>query len=53
MALWESLDDEERETHLSLSAEQVVELDRRLSEHLGDPASGIPWEEVRAKLTGD
>ena len=53
IALWESLDDQQRETQLSLSPEQAAELDRRLSEHLANPASGIPWEEVRNKLTGE
>ena len=40
MALWDSLTDAERE----------AELDRRLAEHLANPGSAIPWEEVRRKL---
>ena len=50
MALWESLTDAEREGELRLTAEQQAELDRRWAEHLENPASAIPWSEVRAKL---
>jgi putative addiction module component (TIGR02574 family) len=35
---------------LSLSYEQEIELDRRLSVHEGDPQAGIPWEQVLQKL---
>jgi putative addiction module component (TIGR02574 family) len=52
LALWESLDDAEREAHLTLSPEQEAELDRRLAEHIANPDSGIPWDEVRRKLAG-
>ena len=50
MALWESLSDAEREAELPLSAEQQAELDRRWAEHLDNPGSAIPWEDVRRKL---
>ena len=50
MALWESLTDAERENELSLTAEQKAELDRRWAEHLRDPNSGVPWDEVKRKL---
>jgi putative addiction module component (TIGR02574 family) len=53
MALWESLDDAQREAELTLTPDQVAELDRRLAEHLADPGSAIPWDEVRRKLTNE
>ena len=53
LALWESLEDEDRESQMPLSSEQAAELDRRLKEHLADPSSAIPWDDVRAKLTGE
>jgi putative addiction module component (TIGR02574 family) len=50
MALWESLTDQERESELELIPDQKAELDRRWAEHLANPESAIPWEEVRRKL---
>ena len=52
MALWDSLSDGEREAELVLTDDQRAELDRRWSEHVANPASAIPWAEVRAKLLG-
>jgi len=52
MALWDSLDDTQREAELSLTPEQAAELDRRLSEHVADPSSAIPWEEVSRRMAG-
>jgi putative addiction module component (TIGR02574 family) len=53
MALWESLTNVEREAALALTAEQEAELDRRWSEHLKNPDSAIPWDEVRRTLQGN
>jgi len=50
MALWDSLTPAEQEAEFDLTPEQRAELDRRLAEHIADPASAIPWEEVRRKL---
>ncbi len=52
IALWDSLTDVEREETLALTPEQEVELDRRWAEHLDNPASSVPWDEVRQKLQG-
>ena len=52
MALWNSLTDAQREGELPLTAEQQAELDRRWAEHLGNPASAVPWSDVRRKLLG-
>jgi len=50
MALWESLSDADRESHVALTDEQMAELDRRWAEHLENPESAIPWDEVRRRL---
>ena len=50
MALWESLTAAEKEAEFDLTPEQRAELDRRLAEHIADPASAIPWDQVRRKL---
>ena len=52
LALWESLDEADREAALGLSSEQAAELDRCLAEHDADPSTAIPWEEVRKKFSG-
>ena len=50
MALWDSLTAAEQEAEFDLTSEHRAELDRRLAEHVADPASAIPWDEVRRKL---
>jgi putative addiction module component (TIGR02574 family) len=50
IALWESLTDAERNDVFELSDEQRDELDRRWEEHQRNPASAVPWAEVRLKL---
>ena len=50
MALWDSLPPAEQEAEFEVTPEQRAELDRRLAEHITDPASAVPWEEVRRKL---
>jgi putative addiction module component (TIGR02574 family) len=49
MALWDSLTPAEQEDEFDLTPEQRAELDRRLAEHIADPTSAVPWEEVRRK----
>jgi putative addiction module component (TIGR02574 family) len=50
MALWDSLTPAEQEAEFDLTPEQRAELDHRLAEHIADPGSAVPWEEVRRKL---
>lgn len=50
MALWSSLSHDERDGAFDVTLEQGHELDRRWDEHRRDPASAVPWEEVRRKL---
>jgi putative addiction module component (TIGR02574 family) len=35
---------------LPLTPDQLAELDRRWEEHARDPASAVPWEQVRDEL---
>jgi putative addiction module component (TIGR02574 family) len=52
MALWDSLTAAEQEAEFELTPDQRAELDRRLAEHIADPNSAIPWDEVRRKFLG-
>jgi len=52
LALWESLDDADRDAEFPMTAELAEELDRRWQEHLSDPGSAIPWEVVQQRLKG-
>lgn len=47
--IWDSIA-EETVGQLSLTPEQRVELHQRFAAHQADPASGVPWERVRAAL---
>ncbi len=50
MALWDSLAETDRDAQLAVTPEQEADLDRRLAEHIANPASAIPWNEVRRNL---
>ncbi len=50
LALWDSLEDAELDALVPLTEEQKAELDRRLAEHEQNPASAVPWEQVRRDL---
>jgi len=47
--IWDSIA-EETSGSVQLSPEQREELHRRLAAHQADPASSVPWEQVRASL---
>ncbi len=50
MALWDSLAETDRDAQLAVTPEQEADLDRRLAEHIANPASAIRWNEVRRNL---
>jgi putative addiction module component (TIGR02574 family) len=52
LALWESLDDSEREAAFPVTPELAAELDRRIADHVADPGTSVPWTVVRRKLSG-
>lgn len=52
MALWEGLDESDREAAVELTPAQAAELERRLAEHHADPSTAVPWSVVRRKLAG-
>lgn len=47
--IWDSIA-EETAGGLPLTDDQRAELHRRWAEHEADPASGVPWEQVRRAL---
>jgi putative addiction module component (TIGR02574 family) len=53
MALWEGLNDQERDAAGELSDEEKAELDRHWAEQLKNPESAIPWSQVRRTLRDD
>jgi putative addiction module component (TIGR02574 family) len=48
--IWDSVSDEDLDETFVLSPELKQELDRRWAEHIADPESAIPWEEVKQRL---
>jgi putative addiction module component (TIGR02574 family) len=46
--LWDSIPEDSQA--LSLTPEQIREMERRLADHHADPSSSIPWPEARAQL---
>jgi len=50
MALWDSLAETDRDAQLAVTPEQEADLDRRLAEHIANPASAIRWNEVPRNL---
>lgn len=49
--LWDSIAAEASQT-LPLTEEQLAELQRRAQAHRERPDAAIPWEQVRAELSG-
>ncbi len=47
--IWESIVDDTLD-NVPLSNAQAAEVERRVEAHLANPASGVPWAEVREKL---
>jgi putative addiction module component (TIGR02574 family) len=47
--LWDSVA-ASPESMPGLTATQLAEIERRLTEHSRNPADAIPWEEVRVRL---
>jgi putative addiction module component (TIGR02574 family) len=50
MALWESLDDDEREAAIELTDDQKAELDRRWAAYQANPDSAISLDEMVRRL---
>jgi putative addiction module component (TIGR02574 family) len=49
--LWDSIAAEANES-VPLTENQLAELRRRVRAHQDNPAAAIPWEQLRAELTG-
>ncbi|MCX7192522.1 MAG: addiction module protein [Proteobacteria bacterium] len=47
--IWDSIAVEPSDT-ICLSQAQKAELHRRVAAHRADPATAVPWEQVRSKL---
>lgn len=48
--LWDEFGEELEDAGSELTAEQAVELDRRLEEFEANPRGGVPFEQVKAEL---
>ncbi len=48
--LWDGIAADAPDEAFPITPELAAELDRRLAEHEADPASAVPWDEVRARL---
>ncbi len=46
LALWASLPETARENAMTLTPEAEADLDRRWAEHMKNPASAVPWDDV-------
>ena len=49
--IWDSIVEDQGE--FELTDAQKAELDRRLAAHEESPDRGVPWEEVKKRLTGN
>lgn len=44
------VEEQGRDADPGLTAEEIAELDRRMAEHLANPESAVPWNEVQRRL---
>ena len=52
LALWESLEDADRDSSFELTPGMRAELDRRIAELDADGGGGISWEELLQRIRG-
>jgi putative addiction module component (TIGR02574 family) len=48
--LWDSVAANPNDDTMPLSEDQLAEVGRRIREHIANPSSALPWEDVRARL---
>jgi len=48
--LWDSVAANPDDDVMPLSEEQLAEIDRRIREHVADPSTALPWEDIRKRL---
>ncbi len=51
LALWASLPETARENAMTLTPEEEADLDRRWADHLKNPASAVPWDDVLTRVS--